>query len=253
MKGDTPLNGKRDWRVARNALGGILLFAFLAQLFTYLSLVTLGDRPIVAAMLGSAIVSILVGAPLVIALAMQSRRVERLRNQINYDIRHDGTTGCVTGRGLVQHVNGLERRRQRSGAAIEGALIQVRVNNLDEVGSSFGPQWSDELLQFVASTISTSIRHDDIVARTGPATFDVLLVGASELAANQVCTRLTKALVSSHFSADGTAVDLALRVGGVLFDGNIDLERLRHKASSEAIMVAAGQTPTVPLTRLPAA
>ena len=157
------------------------------------------------------------------------------------------------GRGLVQHVNGLERRRARSGAALEGALIQVRINNLDEVGSSYGPQWSDELLQFVASTISTSIRRDDIVARTGPATFDVLLVGASELAANQVCTRLTKALVSAHFSADGKAVDLALSVGGVLFEGNIDLERLRRTASSEAVTVAAEQAPAVALVRLPAA
>ncbi|MCW0002333.1 diguanylate cyclase [Pararhizobium sp. YC-54] len=253
MNGETLFNGNRDWRIARNALGGILLFAFLAQLLTYLSLVALMDRPIVAAMLGSAVVSLLMGAPLVIALAVQSRRVERLRNQINHDIYHDGTTGCVTGRGLVQHVNGLERRRQRSGASLEGALVQVRINNLDEVGSSYGPQWSDELLQFVASTISTSIRRDDIVARTGPATFDVLLVGASELDANQVCTRLTKALVSSHFSADGKAVDLALSVGGVLFDGNIDLARLRHTASSEAIMVAAGQAPAVALARLPTA
>jgi diguanylate cyclase (GGDEF)-like protein len=253
MRGDTPLDGKREWRVVRNTVGGILLFAFLGQLFTYLSLVALVDRPVAAAMLGSAIVSTLMGAPLVVALAVQSRRVERLRNQINHDIRHDATTGCVTGRGLVQHVNGLERRRQRSGTALEGALIQVRVNNLDQVGSFYGPQWSDELLQFVASTISTSIRRDDIVARTGPATFDVLLVGASELAANQVCTRLTNALASAHFSADGTEVDLALSVGGVLFDRSIDLERLRRTASSEAIAVAAGHEPAVILSRLPAA
>jgi diguanylate cyclase (GGDEF)-like protein len=248
MQREVPFKAQKDWRVARYALGGIIGFAALAQLLTYLSLVALADRPHIAAVVGTGLVSLLIGAPLIVLVAVQFRRAERLRNQVNNVVSRDGTTGCVTGRGLVQHVNGLERRRQRSGDALQGALIHVRINNLDEMAGNFGPQWSDELLQFIASTISTSVRREDIVARTGPASFDVLLTGA-----NEVCTRLTKALASSHFTADGKAVDLASSVGGVLFEGSIDLERLHRLAASQTVAIAEEFASSAGLMRLPSA
>ncbi|MDK1491916.1 diguanylate cyclase [Sinorhizobium sp. 7-81] len=253
MQRQIPFKGQKDWRVARYALGGIAGFAVLAQLLTYLSLAALHDSPYVAALVSAGLVSLLMGIPLIVVAAVQFRRAERLRNQINHLAAHDGATGCVTGRGLVQHVSGLERRRRRSGDSLQGALIHVRINNLDDMGASFGPQWSDELLQFVASTISTSIRRDDIVARTGPASFDVLLIGATEAEADHVCARLTKALVSSHFAADGKGVDLALSVGGVLFDGSIDLERLHRAAASGSVTVTAEAAQDIGFMRLPSA
>ncbi|OCP37633.1 GGDEF domain-containing protein [Ensifer sp. LC163] len=253
MQREVPFNGQKDWRIARYVLGGIVGFAILAQALVYLSLVALVDRPYAAAVVGAALISLLMGVPLIVIAAMQFRRAQRLRNQINHVVAHDTTTGCVTGRGLVQYVNGLERRRQRAVEELHGALIHLRINNLDDVGAAFGPEWSEELLQFVASTISTSVRRDDIVARTGPASFDVLLVAATEADAEQVCTRLTKALTSSHFSADGRKVDLALSVGGALFEGSVDLERLRRAATSETVAVAAGATQSVGFVRLPSA
>jgi len=253
MRREVQFNGQRDWRIARYVIGGIVGFAVLAQVLVYLSLVALVDRPYAAAMVGAALISLLMGVPLIVLAATQFRRAQRLRNQINHVVAHDATTGCVTGRGLVQQVNGLERRRQRAGEELHGALIHLRINNLDDVGAAFGPAWSEELLQFVASTISTSVRRDDIVARTGPASFDVLLIGATESDAEQVSMRLTKALASAHFSADGSKVDLALSVGGALFDGSVDLERLRRAAASETVMVAGEGTQSVDFVRLPSA
>ncbi len=253
MQREVPSVAQKDWRVARYALGGIFGFAVLSESLTYVTLVVLADRPYVAAVVATALISLLLGIPLIVVAAVQFRRAERLRNQLNHIVVHDGTTGCVTGRGLVQHVNGLERRRQRSGDSLQGALIHVRINNLDDIGAIFGPQWNEEILQFVASTISTSVRRDDVVARTGPASFDVLLTGASEADADQVCARLTKALASSHFAADGKAVDLTLSLGGVLFDGGIDLERLHHAAASKTVEVTGTTAPTVGFTRLPSA
>ncbi|OOG62634.1 hypothetical protein B0E45_30675 [Sinorhizobium sp. A49] len=253
MQRDVPFNGQKDWRIVRYVLAGIVGFAVLAQVLVYFSLVALVDRPYAAAVLAAALISLLMGVPLIVIAAMQFRRAQRLRNQINHVAAHDTTTGCVTGRGLVQYVNGLERRRQRSVEELQGALIHLRINNLDDVGAAFGPEWSEELLQFVASTISTSVRRDDIVARTGPASFDVLLVGATETDAEQVCARLTTTLTSSHFSADGRKVDLALSVGGALFEGSVDLERLRRAAASESIAVAAGAPESVGFVRLPSA
>ena len=226
MQRDVQFNGQKDWRIARYAIGGIVGFAVLAQLLVYLSLVALVDQPYAAAMVGAALISLLMGVPLIVVAATQFRRAQRLRNQINHVVAHDATTGCVTGRGLVQQVNGLERRRQSAG---------------------------EELLQFVASTISTSVRRDDIVARTGPASFDVLLVGATETDAEHVSNRLTTALSSAHFSADGSKVDLELSVGGALFDGSVDLERLRRAAASETVMVASEGTRPVDFVRLPSA
>lgn len=245
MKNKQPSNENVDWQLVRYVLGGVIGFAAGALLLTYSSIVTLIDHPHAAAMVSSALISVLMGAPLIVTAAMQYRRGERLRSQLNHITRHDAATGCITGQGLVQHANGLERRRKRSGASLQGALICVRVNNLDEVGSAFGPQWSDELLQFVASTISTSIRREDVIARTGPTTFDVLLVDASEADANNVCARLFKALASAHFSANGRPVDLALSVGGALYDGSLDLERLHRTAASRGTGVVSEQAPTL--------
>lgn len=79
------------------------------------------------------------------------------------------------------------------------------------------------------------------------------LIGASESDAEQVSIRLTNALASAHFSADGSKVDLALSVGGALFDGSVDLERLRRAAASETVMVASEGTQGVDFVRLPSA
>lgn len=253
MQRERPFKAQKDWRVARYAIGGIIGFAVLAQLMTYLSLVALSDRPHVAAVVATGLVSLLMGTPLIVLAAAQFRRAERLRNQVNHVSSRDGTTGCVTGRGLVQHVDRLERRRRRSGDSLQGALIHVRINDLDAIAASFGPQWSEELLQFIASTISTSVRREDIVARTGPASFDVLLTGANESDANEVSARLTNALASSHFAADGKAVDLALSVGGVLFEGSIDLERLHRTAASQTVVLADEPVSGPGLVRLPSA
>lgn len=253
MQRETPFKAQKDWRVVRYALTGIVGFVVLAQLLTYLSLVALADSPHIAAVAAAALVSLLLGVPLIVLAAIQSRRAERFRNQVNHVVSRDSTTGCITARGLVQHVNGLERRHRRSGDPFQGALIHVRVNNLDEMAAGFGPQWSDELLQFVASTISTSIRREDIVARTGPASFDVLLSGASESDANEVCVRLSKALAASHFAADGKTVELALSVGGVLFEGSIDLERLHRLAATQTVVIAEESSSSPELARLPSA
>ncbi|QFI69840.1 GGDEF domain-containing protein [Sinorhizobium alkalisoli] len=253
MQREIPFKAQKDWRVVRYALTGIVGFVVLAQLLTYLSLVALADSPHIAAVAAVGLVSLLLGAPLIVLAAIQSRRAERFRNQVNHVVSRDSTTGCITARGLVQHVNGLERRHRRSGDPFQGALIHVRVNNLDEMATGFGPQWSDELLQFVASTISTSIRREDIVARTGPASFDVLLSGASESDANEVCVRLSKALAASHFAADGKTVELALSVGGVLFEGSIDLERLHRLAASQTVVIAEESSSSPELARLPSA
>ncbi|MCA1490420.1 diguanylate cyclase [Ensifer sp. NBAIM29] len=253
MQREIPFKAQKDWRVVRYALTGIVGFVVLAQLLTYLSLVALADSPHIAAVAAAGLVSLLLGAPLIALAAIQSRRAERFRNQVNHVVSRDSTTGCITARGLVQHVNGLERRHRRSGDPFQGALIHVRVNNLDEMATGFGPQWSDELLQFVASTISTSIRREDIVARTGPASFDVLLSGASESDANEVCVRLSKALAASHFAADGKTVELALSVGGVLFEGSIDLERLHRLAASQTVVIAEESSSSPELARLPSA
>ncbi|ASY65847.1 diguanylate cyclase/phosphodiesterase (GGDEF & EAL domains) with PAS/PAC sensor(s) (plasmid) [Sinorhizobium sojae CCBAU 05684] len=253
MQREVPFKAQKDWRVVRYTLGGIISFAVLTQLLTYLSLVALADRPHIAAVAAAGLVSLLLGTPLIVLAAVQSRRAERFRNQVNHVVSRDSTTGCITARGLVQHVDRLERRHRRSGDALQGALIHVRINNLDEMAGSFGPQWGDELLQFVASTITTSVRRDDIVARTGPASFDVLLAGASESDANEVCVRLSKALAASHFAADGKTVDLALSVGGVLFEGSIDLERLHRLAASQTVVIAEESASSPELARLPSA
>lgn len=251
MQREMPFKAQKDWRVARNAIGGVIGFAVLAQLLTYLSLVALSDRPHVAAIVAAGLVSLLMGTPLIVLSAVQFRRAAWLRTQVNHISSRDGTTGCVTGRGLVHHVDGLERRRRRSGDSLQGALIHVRINNLDEMAASFGPQWSDELLQFVASTISTSVRREDIVARTGPASFDVLLTGSNESDAAEVSARLTKALASSYFAGEGKAVDLALSVGGVLFEGSIDLERLHRTAASQTVTLTDKAATGPRLVRLP--
>ncbi len=137
MRREVQFNGQRDWRIARYVIGGIVGFAVLAQVLVYLSLVALVDRPYAAAMVGAALISLLMGVPLIVLAATQFRRAQRLRNQINHVVAHDATTGCVTGRGLVQQVNGLERRRQRAGEELHGALIHLRINNLDDVGAAF--------------------------------------------------------------------------------------------------------------------
>ncbi len=252
MQRDVPFKGQRDWQIARYVLGGIVGFAILAQVLVYFSLVALVHRPYAAAVVGAALISLLMGAPLIVIAAMQFRRAQRLRNQINHVAAHDTTTGALPAAGsssmsmaLSGAVNALSRsfKGLHPSADQQPRRCRRRLRSGMERRTAAIRRLDDQHL----------VRRDDIVARTGPASFDVLLVGATETDAEQVCARLTTTLTSSHFSADGRKVDLALSVGGALFEGSVDLERLRRAAASESVAVAAGAPESVGFVRLPSA
>jgi GGDEF domain-containing protein len=106
----------------------------------------------------------------------------RAHDDVRHQTAHDPVTGLLGARAF----------HERATAALDGAASPALVVcRLDRLG---GPT-TDEGLRAAASTITRAVRRTDVVARTGPATFAVLLADVGTPAdASAKATRLVNEL-----------------------------------------------------------
>lgn len=170
-----------------------------------------------------------------------------MRRQLQHAHRHDAVTGTLTATNfaaLVAQAN--ERRQALSDADQAGALLVVTVENLDEIGRRYGPEWGDTVMQALASIVRAAIRQSDVVGRLATNELGVLLPGAKEENAGDIGARIRAGIDRASFAGDGeTPIRVEIALGGVLFEAPVEFNRMRRSASAVASAGHAGQT--VPL------
>jgi diguanylate cyclase len=97
------------------------------------------------------------------------------------------------------------------------ALLLLNLYQFQEINNSVGHHFGDELLRHIANRLSSSVRHEDLLARTGDDEFAILMLqGADLVAARAQAGRLLEAL-SEPFALDPITVQVDARIAIALW------------------------------------
>jgi diguanylate cyclase (GGDEF)-like protein/PAS domain S-box-containing protein len=117
-------------------------------------------------------------------------------------------------------------------AQTQVALMYVDLDRFKNINDSLGHAIGDQLLQELATRLSTHLHPDDTICRPGGDEFICLLPNTGYQGAAHVAQR-TLAIIAEPFTIDGQRLSLTASIGIALFpDNGADLARLSQCADS---------------------
>lgn len=120
---------------------------------------------------------------------------------------HDPDTGLTTAAGWDQILSLEESRYGRYGRP--ATVVAIELDRLADLADHLGDEAADRLIPAVADTIRRSSRSADVVARTGHATFQVLMPETDEIRAINFVERVRESC-DTWLEASAVAVRLAV-------------------------------------------
>lgn len=210
------------------------------------------DRPLLVGFIGAALVSAFLAFPLLFALQLKNGVVRKMREGITQAARYDSVTKTLNGTTFAAAVEHFIDRRKQADTDTGGIVIAVIVDTLDDIGRRYGLQWADTVMQSLALIIQSSVRRDDLVARLATNELGIFLPGATIENAHEIGTRIRTGVSEATFSADGTPLSVAIRLGGTSFDGPADFNQLRRLADQMAFE-SGDEEDDIPIRALPIA
>jgi len=218
----TPTAPVQTWKqVIWLAVLGTAACLCLSLGLNYLLMFSDSLTPFVRGAVTSVIVPIVVGLPLFALLGWQQIEIRRYRQELTKSGTYDQLTGCLNGKVFTSMV---DRRAARPAGPRSGAFLVIHPEHLASINLRFGLEWGDEALRLIASAIRSSVRKDDLIGRIGTSMFGVFLPGASEQDAKDVGERVRGAVGDIYFAPKGDKDVLAISVGGVVFEHELDFE-----------------------------
>lgn len=146
----------------------------------------------------------------------------------------DPLTDLVDARALERAVAHDLQLAQKSERQV--AVLALEVGRLDEVKQAHGDLVAGQALVEAARLVTRSVRDVDLVARTGPQSFGVLLAATDGTGATRAADRLRSVFQAHRFLArEGLDVQLAVGVGTAIYpeggDGARGLLDAAHQAA----------------------
>ncbi len=210
------------------------------------------DRPFLVGFIGAVLVSAFVAFPLCFALQLNNGTVRQMRENVTRAARYDSVTKTLNGTSFAAAVEHFIERRKQAGTDAGGIVIAVIVDTLDDIGRLYGLQWADIVMQSLATIIQSSVRRGDLVARLATNELGIFLPSATIENAHEIGTRIRTGVSQATFSADGTPLSVAIRLGGTSFDGPADFNQLRQLADQMAFE-SGDENDDIPIRALPTA
>jgi diguanylate cyclase (GGDEF)-like protein len=172
-------------------------------------------------------------APVVVRKA--NRQAQALQQQAMYD-------------GLTRLPNRLlfaDRLRQSLLSARHEqrafALLAIGLDRFQEINASFGRETGDQVLRYAAACIQSCLNEPDTLARLDGDEFAVLALAVADPDAAAALAQKIRQAVSEPFEISGRRLEIAARLGVVMFPHHgEDADALWHAAG--AALRAAGQT-----------
>ena len=186
-------------------------------------------NPFRQSLISAILVPIVLGVPLLSAIALATRKIARLKQQLNRAVSLDSLTSTLNSTAFATFVEDFSKRERR-GIRTGGALVVLDADGLKAINKSFGHEWGNEALRIVASAIRASVRLGDIVGRISGNEFAVFLPGASVENAKDVTERIRRAVTGVVFEPEGNPVTLTIS-GGVAF--------FEHPVAFDTLIMAA--------------
>lgn len=155
----------------------------------------------------------LIALTLVIALLLNLRKLAEAQKTLWRQAHEDTLTVLPNRRLLTDHLDRLLRNE----SSTQGAIFFVDLDRFKSVNDSLGHAFGDELLQQVASRLSSLVRKSDIVARIGGDEFVIVVNGADSRSASALAERVIVEIGRPFHLAEGSQANIGASVGIRLF------------------------------------
>jgi len=161
---------------------------------------------------------------------------ERLNRVLTVQVMRDSLSGLYNRRAFEEIAF-----RELSGAArtdLPVSLLLIDIDHFKRVNDKYGHLAGDAVLIAATETLRGCLRDEDFLCRWGGDEFCALLPRARNEQAQNVGTRILKAIEDSVFSFDGKLINITVSIGIVTEDGHVmDVSTLVHSAD-EALYLA---------------
>ncbi|MCF8179073.1 MAG: EAL domain-containing protein [Sulfuritalea sp.] len=152
------------------------------------------------------------------------------QERINQLALHDTLTGLPNRYNLQGRLDQALATARRDGGQL--ALMFIDLDRFKDINDTLGHHVGDDLLQEVATRLTTSVRDSDVVARLGGDEFVVVLTDIDATVADSVADKILKAL-GVPYSIEGYELHSTPSIGIAIFpnDGR-DAETLTRNADT---------------------
>lgn len=151
--------------------------------------------------------------------------LQRLRDQV----RRDALTGLPNRRALEEVLQQEWQRFQLSGQGF--AVLALDLDYFKRVNDTYGHLIGDAVLQETGRRLLATVRHSDVVVRTGGEEFVVMLPNATWEGALAQAERLRRAVVERPFALSDFTLAITLSVGVTLaYQRDTALHQVLHRA-----------------------
>ncbi|MDW6026635.1 GGDEF domain-containing protein [Mesorhizobium sp. BAC0120] len=233
-------------------MGTAISLAF-SLLVNYLLLFSDSLTAFVRSVIGAAVLPIMIGAPLSLALGYCLQEIRRQRRELTHSASHDRVTAFFNSSAFASVVDLRAAAKPKAGPR-QGAFLIINADNLRAINMRYGFGWGEEALRLIAATIRSSVRSEDIVGRLGPGEFGIFLPGASENNARSVGERIRAGVAGVYFAPNqsvetGDQGMLSVRVAGVMFEDALEFQELYRVA--EQHLSGTQEAGEVAIARMP--
>lgn len=150
------------------------------------------------------------------------------RQRVEHMLRHDSLTDLPNRTELLTRLGTVLQRAEREG--VQAALLLLDLDHFKRVNDTLGHDVGDDLLQRVASRLSSWVRADDIVARLGGDEFVIVLTGIAPSVDLSGRISSLMGMLLSPIEVRGYEVAVTASLGGAIFPthGRSPATLLRH-------------------------
>ncbi|TPM35023.1 GGDEF domain-containing protein [Mesorhizobium sp. B2-3-4] len=221
---------RHEWKaIAWLAFLGTVVSLAMSLAVNYLLLFSETLTPFGRGVITATLLPVVICLPLFVFIGLKLAEVSRYRRELNRAATFDTLTGCLNGKVFTS----LIERRAIEGSPAgrrSGAFLVIHPQHLNAINLRFGLSWGDEALRLIASSIRSCVRSQDVIGRIGASMFGVFLPGTSEAEARTVGERIRAGVSQVYFAPQGAEEILAVTVGGVVFEQELDFEDMFRPA-----------------------
>ena len=220
----------------------------LSLVINYLLLFADGLTPFGRSVISATLLPVMVCPPLFLLIGWKQVEIRRYKQELTRSATYDRLTGCLNGTVFTSIVDRRVTRQSEPGSR-SGAFLVIHPEHLRSINLRFGLGWGDEALRLIASTIQSSVRKEDLIGRIGTSMFGVFLPGASEDDAKEIGARIRARVAQVYFAPKGAEDVLAVSVGGVVFESDLEFEDMFRSAEERLSTLQPGEGSIVAYSR----
>lgn len=213
-----------------------LAIAVTAAAVTWVASLLVPERPFWVDLIAVALISAAVTFPFQLAISHQGATRQETHKDPQPARLHDPVSDAPLPSEFAKSVErAVERRHVAPFESLDGIMLVLKVDNFDDIGGRYGPQWADTLIQSIIQIVYSSVRYGDLVARLASDELGIYLPGATTENASDICERIRLRIREATFAAgQDRHIDVTVRLGGTRTGHQEDFQVIREAASRAA-------------------